>query len=721
MVPTMMAVLVLLVVPLTAGAGGCSSAEPSTCERPRPGGGVDSLAAEPGKPGKPGGQAAKIAAPLRSVLRSMERAAQGLEEAPGAPGAAAIPGVRVNAGGEVQVYVLLTEFRAEHVTRLQALGLRVEIVLPEHRLVQGWLASPALSAVAAEPFVRQVRPPDYPERESTGGAGTEGEAILRADLARSTFGVDGTGVMVGVISDGVEFLVSSIETGDLPGVHVINAGSGNEGTAMLEIVHDVAPGAALAFYGPDTSADMVVAINSLAAAGSRVIVDDLSYFSEPKFQDGMVAHTIRQFARDGRVYAGSAGNRAKQHYRAEYARLAGTGTPTSSYAAVHDYSPGATDMGNTVTIGPGCTLNVTLQWGNPWGGAVDDFDLFIMRSSDWAILARGDDPQTGTQDPIEFAGWTNNMDGSVTVFILVAEFHRATPAEQLVLDYFARPSCGEALEHVTAAQSISGNHAVEEMFSVAAVGASTPNVAQSYSSRGPHDVFFPSFQRRHVPNITAVDCVQTRTGQFGYFSNPFCGTSAAAPHVAGIAALLAEASPGLDSAQVQQVVYATALDLDGPGYDLTYGWGRIDAFDAVQASPLPPVTQVWTNGGQFRAGQTIDVGLFAHNPPGNPTLEFYAGALLPDGFTIVFFGAPGVFGGVGDLRAPAGVAPITLAGGGFLADVPAYLQFTFPGAGIPAGTYTLFAAFFRQGALQDNVIAVGELVALHLTQITYSP
>lgn len=80
-----------------------------------------------------------------------------------------------------------------------------------------------------------------------------------------------------------------------------------------------------------------------------------------------------------------------------------------------------------------------------------------------------------------------------------------------------------------------------------------------------------------------------------------------------------------------------------------------------------------------------------------------------------------MFGGVGDLRAPAGVAPITLAGGGFFADVPAYLQFTFPGAGIPAGAYTLFAAFFRQGALLDNAIAVGELVSLHVTQISYFP
>lgn len=708
MFPTMLALLLLL-VPLSAGAD---------AEKPRPGSGVEGLAAEPGKPG---GEAAKVSAPIRAVVRSLERAALGLEATPGSPDAPATPGVRVNANGEIHVYVLLTDFRAEYVARLEALGLRVEIALPEHRLVQGWVAAPAVGAVAAEPFVKQVRPPDYRERESTGGAGTEGEGILRADLARSTFGVDGTGVMVGVISDGVEFLVSSIQTGDLPSVQVLNPGSGNEGTAMLEIVHDLAPGAALAFYGPDTSADMVVAINALAAAGARIIVDDLSFFSEPKFQDGMVAQTIRQFARDGRVYAGSAGNRAKQHYRASYARLAGTGTPNDTYPAVHDYAPGTTDIGNTITIRPGCRLSVTLQWSNPWGGAFDDFDLFIMRSSDGAILARGDDTQTGTQDPVEFAGWTNTTGASVAVFILVAEAQRTTPADQLVLDYFARPNCGEALEYVTAAQSVSGNHAVEEMFSVAAVGAATPTVAQDYSSQGPHDIFFPAFQRRYVPNITAVDCVQTRTGQLGHFSNPFCGTSAAAPHVAGIAALVAEASPGLDSVQVQQLVHATALDLNGPGYDLTYGWGRIDAFDAIQASPLSPVTQVSTSGTQFSAGQTITVGLFAHNPAGNPTLDLYAGVLLPDGFTIVYFAGPGGFGGVGDLRAPSTVAPLAAAGSGFFADVPVFLQFTFPAAGLPAGTYTLFAGFFRPGALLDNAIAAGELVALHVAEIVYFP
>ena len=72
---------------------------------------------------------------------------------------------------------------------------------------------------------------------------------MGSDEARETFGVDGSGIKVGVISDGVDSLAASQLTGDLPNiVQVGDPGSGDEGTAILEIVHDIAPGADLAFH-----------------------------------------------------------------------------------------------------------------------------------------------------------------------------------------------------------------------------------------------------------------------------------------------------------------------------------------------------------------------------------------------------------------------------------------------------------------------------------------
>jgi hypothetical protein len=91
-----------------------------------------------------------------------------------------------------------------------------------------------------------------------------------------------------------------------------------------------------------------------------------------------------------------------------------------------------------------------------------------------------------------------------------------------------------------------------------------------------------------VPNITATDCVGTRVGALGFFVEPFCGTSAAAPHVAAIAALVIQRNPGLTSQQVRDIFAGTAVDLGGAGFDFTFGFGRVDAVNAITATPVPP-------------------------------------------------------------------------------------------------------------------------------------
>ena len=62
---------------------------------------------------------------------------------------------------------------------------------------------------------------------------------------------------------------------------------------MLQIVHDVAPGASLAFASAFNGlASFAANIQSLAAAGAKVIVDDVIYFAEPLFQDGIIAQAV---------------------------------------------------------------------------------------------------------------------------------------------------------------------------------------------------------------------------------------------------------------------------------------------------------------------------------------------------------------------------------------------------------------------------------------------
>ena len=121
--------------------------------------------------------------------------------------------------------------------------------------------------------------------------------------------------------------------------------------------------------------------------------------------------------------------------------MTGQNFPDGNYPAVHNYAPGSIDIGNTLVVPPSCSLTVILQWNNRFGAASDDFDLFIARTSDFVIVAASTEFQTGTQDPLEAASFTNTTGSPVTVFIAVSEFQLVSPPASLILDYFALLDC----------------------------------------------------------------------------------------------------------------------------------------------------------------------------------------------------------------------------------------------------------------------------------------
>lgn len=149
--------------------------------------------------------------------------------------------MKINASGEVQVYIELTALNAQRLDKLRSYGVTVQIVgEPTHDktkgevltrvpTVQGLLPVTMIQQVAALPFVRYIRLPDY-GLKSTGSVDSQGDQILQAAQARAQFGIDGTGVRVGVISDGIGGIFatgctscgpttatpSPINTGDLP-------------------------------------------------------------------------------------------------------------------------------------------------------------------------------------------------------------------------------------------------------------------------------------------------------------------------------------------------------------------------------------------------------------------------------------------------------------------------------------------------------------------------
>jgi subtilisin family serine protease len=481
--------------------------------------------------------------------------------------------------GKLQVYLDCSTLGAAQLAALEQAGVTVDGVEPGRGRVRGTIDSSALDRVSGFSWVRAVRPVDRAVVRA-GSVQTEGDAGARADLVRAQ-GLDGSGVVVGVISDGIDSLRDAQKSNDLPAVDVpaggCQRGSGDEGTALLEIVHDVAPGAQLLFAGPADSFEMVEAVECLTAAGADVIVDDLGFFGEPYFEDGPVAAAVRAAVQAGVSYHSSAGNEAEEHLEQDF-----VATPGST---LHDFAAGAGDNTDTVVVPPGATLTCILEWNDPFGGAANDYDLAVLDGR-MNVIAASTDVQDGTQDPIELVEVVNQSTADALANVVIDRF--AGDARRLELFCLG----AGALEHTTAAGSIIGHPALDEVVAVAAIDVADPGLdtVEPFSSRGPVRIDFPVREDRAKPDLAAFDGVTISNAGGFPACPPFCaffGTSAASPHSAGVAALLLQKDPSLSPAGVQAVLRQGAVDIGAAGFDEVSGFGRLDAFAAAAAVVVP--------------------------------------------------------------------------------------------------------------------------------------
>src|SRR5579871_233241 len=548
-------------------------------------------------------------------------------------------------GGAPRVYVVVGHLTPARRAALEAAGLGIEVPAPRApapawpggEVVQGTATAAAQAAIAALPFVRRLARPGR-AWTSVGAVTTAGDALLHVDQARAILGTDGTGATVGVISDGADHRAASIASGDLPAdvtlppIAGLGAGQGDEGTALMEIVHDLAPGARLLFAAPQTSVEMLAAIDGLAAAGAQVIVDDLVFTDEPKFEDGPVAASARAFVAGGGVYVTAAGNFARVHYYATYRPTASAALQGASYAAMHDFGGG--DVGDTLSLPPGADLLAILQWNDPFGAAADDFDLVLAAPGPGAdvVLAASTDVQDGHGDPIEAVEYVNRTGAVQPAYLAIAEFHRVTPAADLRLNLLLLSHSQIVQQYVVPRESIFGHAAAAPaVLSVTAAPAARPRVIEPFASRGPASIFFPVRATRAVPTLTAVDGVETAVGLRGEFVNPFFGTSAAAPHVAGCAALLRAA--GIAPARIAPALTSTALPLARTA-PAASGAGLLDCANAALAATGaggPPAVAAVTAG--FDPTAALVVTARGADPDGDlrrasVTVEDDAGAIL---------------------------------------------------------------------------------------------
>ena len=318
-------------------------------------------------------------------------------------------GIELGADGRVLVD-MDAEVSDALLSRIDDLGGVIVNHFKRYHAIRAGLPLEAIEALAAEPAVRGIRPADrYMIHGNT--TITEGDEAHQADLARTNFGVDGTGVQVGAMSDSVDELAALQAAGELPAVTVLVDQSGNpgtsEGTALLEIIHDMAPGADLFFAtGLDSPAQMATNIEALQAAGCDVIVDDIGYFIEGVFQDDIIAQAVETVAALGVLYFSAAGNSGNLNdgtsgvFQGVYSGTALPAPLVGAGLSAHDFGGG--DVFNTVTeVAPNDAPVFTLQWANPIGEAGTDYDLFLLNAAMTNVDLFSTDVQDGNDRPYE--------------------------------------------------------------------------------------------------------------------------------------------------------------------------------------------------------------------------------------------------------------------------------------------------------------------------------
>jgi subtilisin family serine protease len=305
-----------------------------------------------------------------------------------------------------------------------------------------------------------------------------------------------------------------------------------------------------------------------------VVFDDMAFYEEPYFEDGLVTQAVGA-ATAGVVYVSACGDDALQHYQAEYRDIdtSASGGPND----FHAFAPGHPFM--RIIIPPATEMTAFLQWSDSFNVSVNDYDLFLYNDALTTALASSQVAQIGYSPPLEALTFTNNTPGPMRANIVIAR----VSGDTRTLELFIHGASHQ--EFVISPDSIFGHPAAPGVLSVGAINASEPgnDAIAPYSSIGPSTQFFPTFAQRPTPRLVGIDGVSV-TGAGGY-PTPFYGTSAAAAHVAGIAALLWATDRSLRPADVRNRLESSATDLGAPGFDIVFGNGRVNANKAVPLLP----------------------------------------------------------------------------------------------------------------------------------------
>lgn len=573
-------------------------------------------------------------------------------------------------GRYVTVDAVASDGVARLLTDLQRLGLENGATVGN--VVSGRLPISAITEAAGLSSLRGMVP-SY-ARTMAGSVGSEADTAHAASTARVNKGVDGNGQKVCVLSDSYNnsdvsiSATDDINSGDLPGqgnpegrttpVDVLDDSyegtdpePTDEGRAMLQLVHDIAPGATLGFHTAFGGVgNFASGIRELADVGCTVIVDDVKYSAEPFYQDGPISNAVDDVVNnDGVTYFSSAGNNGQNSYEAPFRNSGETGV-ISSTSVAHDFDSSTLNMDTRqeVTIEAGGTFQVNLQWTDPSAfvqgssGADTDLDIALVNEND-DIVAQSAEDNVSSGVPFEFFEYENDGSSAETLFLVIEKAIGPDPEEIKYVYSGSGPFTDSDVtinEYDTLGPTIFGHSMAEGAFAVAAApffntSAYNPNAdpasLEAFSSKGGIQIRFNQEgdplgtpEDREKPDIAGTDGVDNTffgedlptdfSGADNIDPDPhpnFFGTSAAAPSIAAIAALIKQARPGLAPASVYSRLEETAADVterlnrNGDFVSVASGHDPWSGHGFVQAEPAVPAVNVVINTDLTIREQTV--------------------------------------------------------------------------------------------------------------------
>ncbi|MGB0370179.1 MAG: S8 family peptidase [Opitutales bacterium] len=473
--------------------------------------------------------------------------------------------------------------------RLEAQGIEVYAEFASYRegVISFYAPIAKIPALAKLEGVRSLSLELQPIT-NIGSVTAQAAPVLRTDVINS-FGFDGDGIKIGVISDSYDTFITGITaaddiaSGDLPGIgnplgnttpivvleDLPPLAGIDEGRAMLQIIHDIAPqaelGFATAFISEVGFANNIVNLADPAQFGADIIVDDIIYLAEPMFSDGIVAQAVDTVAAQGVSYFSSAGNNAGTNafagtftpvFPAEVDALITSGSENIDLSLIpeiayqfgfHDFDEGP-GVAITQTIDLLADGTLIFQWNDPYdvGGITADYDIYIWDTAGNFLGPVATD-NFATDQSIEAFGFSGQVQ------IAIARFNAPTVpnADQLRYVMFG----GEVVEfpkYQTVATY--GHAAAAGAMGVGAYAYDELEIPEGFTAPGPVDIWFdalgnrlPAVETRLKPDFSALDGVDTTffgadTDGTG-FPN-FFGTSASAPVAAAAAALVLEVAGG---------------------------------------------------------------------------------------------------------------------------------------------------------------------------------